>query len=138
MRRSGVGSGGGIGMNKNVSPSVRTGSGSRSTNPGYVGQLGNKQGSHVTRGDESSYRGEIFHRGPSFQPVPFGNEVALNVGGGGPGTGRKVYASGSQGMTGNVAPGNPPAQRGDILSQYGPDYRRPRSNPNRSDTDADF
>jgi hypothetical protein len=41
-------------------------------------------------------------------------------------------------MTGNVAPGNPPTQGKDILSSYGPDYRRP-GNPHRSsDTDADF
>jgi hypothetical protein len=128
-------------MNKNVSPSVRTGTGSRGTNPGYVGQLGNKQGSHVTRGDESSYRGEIFHRGPSFQPVPFGNEVALNVGKGGCGTGRTIYSAGSQsGSSGHgpTNPGNPQPQQRDILNQYGPDYRRPRSNPGRDDRDADF
>jgi hypothetical protein len=33
--------------------------------------------------------------------------MALNVGGGGPGKGRTVYASGSQGMQGAVNPGNP-------------------------------
>jgi hypothetical protein len=51
MRRNGKGSGGGIGMNKNVSPQVRLGSGSHSTNPGYVSQLGNKVGSHTRQGD---------------------------------------------------------------------------------------
>jgi hypothetical protein len=117
---------------------VRTGTGSRSTNPGGVGQLGQKQGSHVTRGEESSYRGEPLHSGRSFQPVPFGNQVALNVGKGGCGTGRTIYKTGSQGMQGNVAAGNPRPQGRDILSDYGPDYRRP-GNPHRSsDTDADF
>jgi hypothetical protein len=109
----------------------------RAVHPGGVAQLGNKQGSHVTRGEDSNYRGDPFYRGKGYAtPVgPTDNVAACGVGGG-----RKVYASGSQGLTGNVAPGNPPAQRGDILSQYGPDYRRPRNNPHRrsSDSDADF
>jgi hypothetical protein len=77
------------------------------------------------------------HSGRSFQPVKFGNEVALNVGKGGCGTGRTIYKTGSQGMQGNVAPGNAPAKNRDILSEFGPESSRPR-NPNRSDTDADF
>src|SRR6516225_4341358 len=112
MARSNAG--GGHGSRQVTERPVRTGTGSRATNPGYVGQLGNKQGSHVTRGEDSGYRGEIMHRGPSFQPVKFGNEVALNVGKGGCGTGRTIYKTGSQGMTGQPASGNPPAQRGDI------------------------
>jgi hypothetical protein len=67
----------------------------------------------------------------------FGNQKALDVGKGGPGTGRTVYACGSQGMTGQPAPGNAPSKTRDTLAEFGPDYRRP-SNPNRSDTDADF
>jgi hypothetical protein len=46
--------------------------------------------------------------------------VALNVGKGGPGTGRTVMRSGSQGTHGSVNPGHAPARR-DILSEYGPD-----------------
>jgi|SRR6516162_3567157 len=106
--------------------------------PSYVGQLGNKQGSHVTRGQDSNYRGEIMHRGGTL-PTKFGNEVALNVGRGGPGTGRDVHACGSQGAHGATNPGNPPSKTQDTLAEFGPDYRRP-SNPGRgrSDTDADF
>ena len=138
MRRSGTGSGGGYGSRILTERPVRTGSGSRGTNPGGVGQIGNMQGSHVTRGEDSNYRGDPLHRGPSFQPVPFGNQVALNVGKGGPGTGRDVHASGSQGVHGGTNPGNPRAVPGrDLLSDFGPDYRRP-GNPHRSDTDADF
>jgi hypothetical protein len=73
--------------------------------------LGAMQGSHVTErgGRESSYRGERLHNPErDFQPVKFGNELALNVGKGGCGTGRTVYATGSQGTQGNVAAGNPP------------------------------
>src|SRR5690348_8775334 len=94
MRRSGVGSGGGIGMNKNVQPSVKTGSGSRGTRPAGVQMLGTMQGDHVTThgGSATGYRGERLHNDKNFQPVPFGNEVALNVGKGGCGTGRTIYA----------------------------------------------
>jgi len=98
------------------------------------------QGSHVTRGEESSYRGEPLHGGRSFQPVKFGNEVALNVGKGGCGTGRTIYSSGSQsGSSGHGPsnPGNPRPQARDILGPS-PESNR-RSNPGRrSDTDADY
>ena len=96
MRRSGVASGGGIGMNKNVQPPVRTGTGSRGTRPGGAESLGKIYGDHVTNKDSTGYRGPKFHDDKSFQPVKFGNEVALNVGKGAPGAGRTIYKSGSQ------------------------------------------
>jgi hypothetical protein len=135
-RDSGHRPGGGIASRQRVSVPVRTGSGSRSANPAGVSQLGNKQGSHVTRGEESKYRGDPLHSGRSFQPVPFGNQVALNVGAGGPGTGRDVHKTGSQGMQGTTNTGNPRPQGRDILSSFGPESK-PRSNPGRSDIDAD-
>lgn len=107
MRGSGRGSGGGIGMNKNVEKPVRTGSGSKGISPGWVGQKGQLQGSHTTHGGETGYRGEPKFTGKNFQPVKFGNEVALNVGKGGPGTGRTTYASGSQDCHGAPEQGNP-------------------------------
>jgi hypothetical protein len=56
----------------------------------------------------SGYTGErLHHDNRTFQPVPFGNSVALNVGKGGCGTGRTIYASGSQGTQGSVNPGSP-------------------------------
>jgi hypothetical protein len=138
MRGSG---GGGYGSRQHVEKPVRTGTGSRSTNPGGVGQLGNMQGSHVTRGEDSNYRGDPLHSGRSFQPTPFGNEVALNVGKGGCGTGRTIYSSGSQSGGGGHGPSNPgnprPVPGRHVIESYGPDYRRP-GNPHRSDTDADF
>jgi hypothetical protein len=39
--------------------------------------------------------------------VKFGNEVALNVGKGGCGTGRDVHTTGSQGVHGATNPGSP-------------------------------
>jgi hypothetical protein len=106
----------------------------RAVHPGGVGQLGQSQGSHVTRGEESNYRGDPFYRGKGYAtPVgPTDNVKAVGVAGG-----RKVYASGSQGTQGATNPGNPrsvPSRH--IIESYGPDYRRP-GNP-RSDTDADF
>jgi hypothetical protein len=108
----------------------------KAVHPGGVSQLGSSQGSHVTRGQDSSYRGDPFYRGKGYAtPVgPTDNVAACGVGGG-----RKVYASGSQGTAGATNPGNPPAVPDrHIIESYGPDYRRPRSNPGRSDTDADF
>ena len=82
-------SGGGIASNKNVRVGVKAGSRStNAVNPGAVDRLGQQV---------------VFTKpAPELEkavqaPVPLGNELALNVGGGGPGTGRKVMPSGSQG-----------------------------------------
>jgi hypothetical protein len=129
MRRSGVGSGGGIGMNKNVKVPVRTGDGSHSIRPAGVSQLGYAVGDHSTNsGRSTGYRGEKLH-GPeerNFHPVPLGNELAATTdcrcGGS-----RTIYATGTQTTHGSVNSGNPPAKSGDILNEYGPNYRAPRS-----------
>jgi hypothetical protein len=107
-------------MNKNVEPRVRTGGGSRGTHPGGVAQLGQHVGDKATHGNPkgTGYRGEPLHNNRSFQSgVKFGNEVALNVGKGGPGTGRTLYGqAGSQGTHGSTNPGNPrPNPRRDAL-----------------------
>jgi hypothetical protein len=132
--------GGGFGSRVVTERPIRTGSGSYATTPGYAGQLGQAQGTHVTRGGESNYRGEPMHSGRSFNPTKYGNEIATNVGRGGPGAGRTLYGqAGSQGVHGGTNSGNPRPQGRDILSSYGPESRRRnRGNPNRSDTDADF
>lgn len=125
MRRSGVGSGGGKGMNKNVQPSVRTGTGSRGTRPAGVSQIGYSVGDKATheRGG-TGYRGEKLHNDRNFQPVKFGNEIAGNVGKGGCGTGRTLYGqSGTQGTHGATNPGNAPAKNRDILNEFGPNKR---------------
>jgi hypothetical protein len=81
-------------------------------------------GTHVSRHGESNFRGEKLNNpARDFQPVPFGNAVALNVGKGGPGTGRTIYQRGTQGQQGEVA-GSPRPQGRDILSSFGPDYRK--------------
>jgi hypothetical protein len=111
--------GGGIASKQHVQTPVRTGSGSKSTRPAGVSQIGYAVGDHSTnRSGSSGYRGEKLHSPErNFQPVPFGNEVALNVGKGGCGTGRTLYGqAGSQGMHGATNPGNPrPNPRRDAL-----------------------
>jgi hypothetical protein len=118
--------GGGIASNKNVEVRVRTGAGSREVRPGGTNAPGSSYGSHVTNQSDTGYRGPKFYGDKSFQPVPFGNEVALNVGKGGCGTGRTLYGqSGSQQQYGAGNPGSAPAKNRDILSEFGDDYRKP-------------
>src|SRR5262245_36910818 len=120
MRRRGVGSGGGIGMDKNISPSVRTGSGNRGVRPGGAEGIGKSYGAHITNKDDTGYRGPKFHteRNPAMS-VPFGNAKGLDVGKGGCGTGRTLYGqAGSQGTHGATNPGNPrPNTHRDALEQ---------------------
>ena len=93
---------------QHVEKPVKTGSGSRGTRPGGAESIGKVYGDHITNKDTTGYRGPKFHNDKSFQPVKFGNEVALNVGKGGCGTGRTLYGqAGSQGTHGAVNPGNP-------------------------------
>jgi hypothetical protein len=74
--------------------------------------FGQMQGDHITNKDSTGYTGERLHGDRSFQPVKFGNEVALNVGKGGPGTGREVLPCGGQGTHGPVAGTRRPVGRG--------------------------
>jgi len=95
----------------------RTGRGAVKINKAAVNQLGNHTGSHVTQtGKDTGYRGEDLVRGRGYNVAPgFGNAVALNVGGGGPGKGyRQIGKSGQQGTYGPTNPGNP-APSGELL-----------------------
>jgi hypothetical protein len=82
-------SGGGIASNKNVNVGVRAGS--RSTNAVSTAVL-DHQGRRVVNIDRLPPL-----ETPVKAAVPLGNEVALNVKGGGPGVGRTVMKTGSQG-----------------------------------------
>jgi len=106
--------GGGYHSRPHVEKPVKTGSGSRGTHPGGVAQLGQHVGDHTTnRPGSSGYRGEPLHNDRNFQPVKFGNELATNVGKGGPGAGRTLYGqSGQQGQHGPVAGSPRPQGRG--------------------------
>ena len=106
--RGGHKPGGGIASRVNVQPSVRTGSGSKGISPGWVGQKGQMQGNKITHVQgTTNYTGEKKFTGQNFNPVPYGNQVALNVGQGGPGKGREVMRTGSQGVHGAPAQGAP-------------------------------
>lgn len=83
-------SGGGSTMNKNVSPNIRTGTGSKGSSAAAADQIG----------ASTAFRKDQVDAGPAYNPTKFGNEVALNVGKGGPGTGRTVMRSGSQSLHG--------------------------------------
>src|SRR5262245_5565943 len=104
-------SGGGITMSKNVSPPVRTGSPSKATSPCAANQLG----------ASTAFKKENVEVGPGGSRVPLGNEVALNVGKGGPGANRTVMRSGSQGTHGNVNPGHVRPRQGYEITDFGPD-----------------
>jgi len=116
MRGSG---GGGYGSRQHVEKSVRTGTGPRSARPAGVAQIGAMQGDHVTThgGASTGYKGEkLHHDNRTFQPTPFGNEIAARTVCG-PGGSREVMSSGSQGTHGATNPGNPrPNSRRDALS----------------------
>src|SRR5262245_10088871 len=103
-------SGGGITSNKLVRPSVKVGPPSTNkVNPERVAQIG----------AETQFTKPPLITGTMPQ-VPLGNAVALNVGAGGPGTGRTIYKTGSQSQHGPAIGLTKPTGR-DILSQFGPD-----------------
>ena len=111
--------GGGYHSRQHVEKSVKTGTGSRGTHPGGVAQLGQHVGDKATHGNPkgSGYRGEPLHNNRSFQPTPFGNEIAANTTCG-PGGSRQVMSSGSQGIHGQPAAGQPrPRGRGILTNE---------------------
>ena len=112
--------GGGYGSAVHVEKPVKTGSGNRGVREGGAESIGKSYGSHITNKSDTGYRGPKFHsdRNPAMS-APFGNEKALDVGGGGWRTGRTLYGqAGSQGTHGATNPGSPrPNPRRDALVQ---------------------
>jgi hypothetical protein len=100
-------SGGGPNVNKYARITPVTGSAqTRKTNPATAGDFGKAIGNHVMDGRNG---GTITRKDPPLHvptkaATPMGNAKALDVGRGGPGTGRTVHASGSQSTYG--APAN--------------------------------
>jgi hypothetical protein len=82
-------SGGGITSNKHVKVGVRAGS--RTTNEVGEGAVARIGGQHVLMKPHPPLQQ------PRQAPVPLGNDLATNVGKGGPGVGREVFDCGSQG-----------------------------------------
>jgi hypothetical protein len=111
-------SGGGLTSNKLVRPGVKSGPASTNVvNPRGVSQYGHatpgkmRQGAHT--GDNTAEK--VFER-KAAEP-PMGNAVSLNVGKGGPGTGRTVHYSGTQQQHGPSAGQREPFGR-DIWRDY--------------------
>jgi hypothetical protein len=105
--------GGGYGSRQHVEKSVRTGSGSHSTRPAGVAQIGVSWGNHQTAsgGSDTKYSGERLHNDRNFQPTKFGNEIAANTVCK-PGGSREVLPHGGQGQHGGVAGSPRPPGRG--------------------------
>jgi hypothetical protein len=103
-------SGGGISSNVNVRPPIRTGAPARGIQPGWTSQQGSALGSHAQEAGSRVLNPVTpkFTNAPAGGAELLGNQVALNVGKGGPGTGREVMRSGSQGQHGAPVRGNPP------------------------------
>jgi hypothetical protein len=102
----------GITMSKNVKVGLRTGSPSKATSPGAANQIG----------PSTAFKREQVEAGRAYgSGVKLGNEIASNVKGGGPGTGRTLYGQGGTNRQyGPVAGQRRPESR-DILSQFGPE-----------------
>jgi hypothetical protein len=92
--------GGGIASKNVTERPVRTGVGAKGVNTKYVSRVGQSIGNKATeKRGVIPYVREDMYGGGSFRPVPLGNTLVNNIGKGGPGTGRNVYASGSQCVT---------------------------------------
>jgi hypothetical protein len=90
-------SGGGETSNKHVRTPVATGPAHTvNVNVEAVAQQGASQGDHTTNKGSTGWKPPTLHRG-TIPQVPSGNAVAGNVGRGGPGVGRTIFRSGSQG-----------------------------------------
>jgi hypothetical protein len=120
--RSGHRPGGGIASRQRVEKPIRQGAARERVIPAGAAQLGQRQGNHITERGSTGYGGVNLLAGTGY-PSELGNKVALNVGKGGPGTGRKIYSCGSQGVQGEVDRGQSTPRR-DILSEFGPDSKR--------------
>jgi hypothetical protein len=122
MRRSGSGSGGGYGS-RNVKHVIasKVEPRSKAIREPAVGQIGGSYGDHTTNQGETGWRPGPLYGGRGYNNPVGPTNMALS----GPGAGREILRSGGQGTHGATNPGNPQPQQGDILRQYGPDYRKP-------------
>lgn len=71
----------GGGSNKFVQPGIRTGSASKGSSPASADQIG----------QSVAFKKDQVDAGRGYDGAKLGNELATNVGKGGPGTGRTLY-----------------------------------------------
>jgi len=107
--------GGGIKSRVNVSVGNKTGAPRERIRHAGVAQYGQAQGDHITEHGSTGYGGVKAHTNKPGYQSELGNKVALNVGGGGAGTGRTIYRSGSQCRTGD---GGSPLRPQDPLAPW--------------------
>src|SRR5436190_316042 len=81
---------------------VKSGPGARAVNIAWPATVGNSRANRVQGSSEGGV-GKVLrgvrpsaYQSPSFNPVRQGNEVATNVGRGGPGAGRTLYGQSGQ------------------------------------------
>jgi hypothetical protein len=118
----------GGGSSKMVTPPIKPGSRStREATPHVANREGKALGDKVMGMKGTVQRPYEDMYTPKKEAVRLGNDLATNVGRGGPGAGRTIYRSGSQGLHGNVrqGEGSSPGRR-DILSEFGRESK-PRS-----------
>ena len=121
MRRSGTGSGGGKGSKNIVHPSYKSGRAAAGIRHQAVAKIGSNMKNKVTERGRTAKSAVEDVRGKAPISVPLGNELAKNVGAGGPGAGRVLYGHcGTQSTYGSPAQGKPTPAR-DILRDFGPD-----------------
>jgi hypothetical protein len=110
--------GGGIKSRVNVEPGYRHGQQKKRTIPAGVAQIGQRQGNHFTHGGSTDYSGVNLFGGQGY-PSRLGNRVAVETNCG-PGGSRTIYKTGTQGVTGAPAQGNPMPAKGEIFPGFGP------------------
>jgi hypothetical protein len=98
--------GGGINTKQHVRPTVRGGPPqTKIISVSAAADIGVKKGDHAMGNGRNLRRpADPLVQGTRPQ-VALGNQVALNVGRGGPGAGRVIHSSGSQGQQGKANPG---------------------------------
>jgi hypothetical protein len=112
-------SGGGSTSRNVVRPGVRNGQPARAQSPRGVSQIGSSMGNKAMNDPKQLTKSVEPVRGASMPDHRLGNETA-KAAGQGPGAGRTVMRSGSQGQQGPVA-GKVAPQGRDILNDFGPD-----------------
>jgi hypothetical protein len=114
--------GGGINSRQHKSVGVRTGTPRpRGQNPRWTSQIGSSLGNHATNRTGMMPTSKVVekrHTGEEGRGARLGNEVALNVGRGGPGKGRQIYSTGSQQQHGSANSGNPRPVGPDIFTEF--------------------
>jgi hypothetical protein len=111
--------GGGIGSAVNKNVGVRTGAPRHAVNERGVSQIGQQLGNKATdKARTLSGAAESVITSKVGLSVPLGNEVALNVGKGGPGAGRNLYGQSGTNQQYGAGTGSPrPPGRGILNNQ---------------------